>query len=144
DAPTPSYVVSGFSRPATSRGTGGLGEATILQGKELSYTNLLDLDAAARIVLEFDEPAAALIKHTNPCGAAIGDSAVQAYVRARDADSVAAFGGIVGLNRPLDAAVAEAIISTFIEAVIAPLVEPDAREILARRPKMRVVSANFD
>ncbi len=80
----------------------GLGAATILQGKELSYTNLLDLDAAARIVLEFDEPAAAVIKHTNPCGAAIGSSAADAYVRARDADSMAAFGGIVALNRPLD------------------------------------------
>ena len=71
----------------------------VLQGKELSYTNLLDLDAAARIVLEFDEPAAAVIKHTNPCGAATGNSAADAYVRAREADALAAFGGIVGLNR---------------------------------------------
>ena len=68
-------------------GRRALGDATILQGKELSYTNLLDLDAAARLVLEFDEPAAAVIKHTNPCGAAIGTSAADAYVRARDADS---------------------------------------------------------
>ena len=81
----------------------GLGAATVLQGKELSYTNLLDLDAAARIVLEFSEPAAAVIKHTNPCGAATGASAADAYVRARDADALAAFGGIVGLNRPIDA-----------------------------------------
>ena len=137
-APTSPNVVSGFSRTV-----GGLGDATILQGKELSYTNLLDLDAAARIVLEFDEPAAAVIKHTNPCGAAIGDSAVQAYVRARDADSMAAFGGIVALNRPLDLAVAEAIVSTFIEAVIVPGVEPDARAVLARKPNMRVVTADF-
>ena len=100
---------------------------TILQGKELSYTNLLDLDAASRIVLEFDEPAAAVIKHTNPCGAAIGRSAVDAYVRAREADSLAAFGGIVALNRAIDVAVAEAIVSTFIEAVIAPGVD-DARQ----------------
>ena len=75
---------------------------TSLQGKELSYTNLLDLDAAARIVLEFDEPAAAVIKHTNPCGVATGAPAAEAYVRARDADALSAFGGIVGLNRPLD------------------------------------------
>ena len=98
-------MVSPGSGPAgvrTGRRPAGLGDATILQGKELSYTNLLDLDAAARIVLEFDEPAAAVIKHTNPCGAAIGDSAAEAYVRARDADSLAAFGGIVALNRPLD------------------------------------------
>ncbi len=105
---------------------------TILQGKELSFTNLLDLDAASRIVLEFGEPAAVVIKHTNPCGAATGESAADAYVRARDADSLAAFGGIVGLNRPIDVAAAEAIVSTFIEAVIAPSVEPAARDVLAQ------------
>jgi phosphoribosylaminoimidazolecarboxamide formyltransferase/IMP cyclohydrolase len=121
----------------------GLGNATILQGKELSYTNLLDLDAAARIVLEFDEPAAAVIKHTNPCGAATGTSQADAYVRARDADSLAAFGGIVALNRPIDVATAEAIVSTFIEAVIAPSVDAAAREVLARKTKMRVVTADF-
>ncbi len=75
---------------------------TILQGKELSFTNLLDLDAAARLVLEFDEPAACVIKHTNPCGAATGDDLVTAYTRARDADPLAAFGGIVGVNRAID------------------------------------------
>jgi phosphoribosylaminoimidazolecarboxamide formyltransferase / IMP cyclohydrolase len=131
-------LASGFSR------TGGLGAAEILQGKELSYTNLLDLDAAARIVLEFTEPAAAVIKHTNPCGVAIGDSAAHAYVRAREADSLAAFGGIVALNRPLDADAAETIVSTFIEAVIAPSVDPAALPILARKPNMRVVAAGFD
>jgi phosphoribosylaminoimidazolecarboxamide formyltransferase/IMP cyclohydrolase len=124
--------------------SGGLGDATILQGKELSYTNLLDLDAAARIVLEFDEPAAAVIKHTNPCGAAIGQSAADAYVRARDADSMAAFGGIVAINRPLDAAVATAVVSTFIEAVIVPSVDPAAREILAGKPNLRVVVADLN
>jgi phosphoribosylaminoimidazolecarboxamide formyltransferase / IMP cyclohydrolase len=121
----------------------GFGDAAILQGRELSFTNLLDLDAAARIVLEFSEPAAAVIKHTNPCGAAIGGSAVEAYVRARDADSRAAYGGIVGLNRPIDEAAAQAIVSTFIEAVIAPAVEEAARPILARKGNMRVVTADF-
>jgi phosphoribosylaminoimidazolecarboxamide formyltransferase / IMP cyclohydrolase len=124
--------------------SGGLGDAVILQGKELSYTNLLDLDAASRIVLEFAEPAAAVIKHTNPCGAAIGSTPADAYLRARDADSVAAYGGIVALNRPLDAAAAEAIVSTFIEAVIAPSVEDPARGILARKTNMRVVTADFE
>jgi len=122
---------------------GGFGSAQVLQGKELSYTNLLDLDAAARIVLEFDEPAAAVIKHTNPCGAAIGTSAADAYVRAREADALAAFGGIVAINRPLDVETASAIVTTFIEAVIAPSVEPAAREVLARKPNMRVVTADF-
>jgi phosphoribosylaminoimidazolecarboxamide formyltransferase/IMP cyclohydrolase len=121
----------------------GLGLATVLQGKELSYTNLLDLDAAARIVLEFDEPAASVIKHTNPCGAATGKGPADAYVRARDADPLAAFGGIVGLNRPIDAETARAIVSTFIEAVIAPAVTDDARPVLATKANMRVVTADF-
>ncbi len=122
----------------------GLGAASILQGKELSYTNLLDLDAAARIVLEFSEPAAAVIKHTNPCGVATGTSAADAYVRAREADSLAAYGGIVAINRPIDRAAAEAIASTFIEAVIAPGLELDAREVLQKKPNMRVVIAALD
>jgi phosphoribosylaminoimidazolecarboxamide formyltransferase/IMP cyclohydrolase len=115
----------------------------ILQGRELSYTNLLDLDAAVRIALEFTEPGAVVIKHTNPCGAAIGTSAADAYIRARDADRLSAFGGIVAINRPIDVAAAEAIVSTFIEAVVAPAVDDAARPILARRANMRVVTADF-
>jgi phosphoribosylaminoimidazolecarboxamide formyltransferase/IMP cyclohydrolase len=120
-----------------------LGAPTILQGKELSFTNLLDLDAAARIVLEFDEPAACVIKHTNPCGAATGHNIVEAYTRARDADALAAFGGIVGLNQPIDELTARAIVSTFIEAVVAPSVTPEALPILAAKTNMRVVTADF-
>jgi phosphoribosylaminoimidazolecarboxamide formyltransferase/IMP cyclohydrolase len=111
----------------------------LLQGKELSYTNLLDLDAAARIVGEFDEPAAVVIKHTNPCGVATGSGAADAYIRARDADSLAAFGGIVGLNRSIDVDTARAIVSTFIEAVSAPSIEDEAQAILQAKPNMRVV-----
>lgn len=121
----------------------GLGAAHVLQGKELSFTNLLDLDSAARIALEFDEPAAAVIKHTNPCGAAIGESPEDAYVRAREADALAAFGGIVGLNRPIDVATAKALTSTFIEAVVAPGVEDAARAVLATKANMRVVVADL-
>ena len=121
----------------------GLATAQVLQGKELSFTNLLDIDSAARIALEFSEPAAAVIKHTNPCGAAIGASIDEAYVRAREADAVAAFGGIVGLNRPIDAATARTLVSTFIEAVIAPAVDDDARSILATKANMRVVIADL-
>jgi phosphoribosylaminoimidazolecarboxamide formyltransferase / IMP cyclohydrolase len=128
---------------AASGGTCGLGAPAILQGKELSFTNLLDLDAAARIVLEFDEPAAAVIKHTNPCGVATGESAAAAYVRAREADPVSAFGGIVALNRPLDVAAADAMVSTFIECVVAPSVEEGARVVLAKKPNMRVIAADF-
>jgi phosphoribosylaminoimidazolecarboxamide formyltransferase/IMP cyclohydrolase len=122
----------------------GFGRTDILQGKELSYTNLLDLDAAARIALEFREPAAVVVKHTNPCGVATGESPADAYVRAREADSVAAFGGIVALNRPIDVPTAEAIVSTFIEAVIAPSVDNPARAILAKKANMRVVTAAFE
>ena len=122
---------------------GARGSISILQGKELSYTNLLDLDAAARIALEFTEPAAVVVKHTNPCGAATGASAADAYVRARDADTLAAFGGIVAVNRAIDVAAAEAIVSTFIEAVVAPDVEEAARPVLARKTNMRVIVADF-
>ena len=121
----------------------GLGAPAVLQGKELSFTNLLDLDAAARIVLEFDEPAAAVIKHTNPCGVATGASIAEAYVYAREADALAAFGGIIGLNRTLDEETARAIVSTFIEAVIAPEVEDTARTILASKANLRIVVADF-
>jgi phosphoribosylaminoimidazolecarboxamide formyltransferase / IMP cyclohydrolase len=113
------------------------------QGKELSYTNLLDLDAAARIVLEFTEPAAVVIKHTNPCGTATGAAIAEAYVRARDADPLSAFGGIVGLNREIDADTATALTSTFIEAVIAPSFTPEAKPVLAKKTNMRVVTADF-
>ena len=92
-------VVCGWLHRVERRGGRG-GAALVHQGKELSFTNLLDLDAAARIVLEFDEPAACVIKHTNPCGVATGTAIADAYVRARDADALSAFGGIVGLNRP--------------------------------------------
>jgi phosphoribosylaminoimidazolecarboxamide formyltransferase / IMP cyclohydrolase len=113
------------------------------QGKELSYTNLLDLDAAVRLALEFDEPAAVVIKHTNPCGVATGSSAADAYVRAREADALSAFGGIVSINRPLDVDTARALTSTFIEAVIAPSVEDAAREVLAAKANLRVVTADY-
>jgi phosphoribosylaminoimidazolecarboxamide formyltransferase/IMP cyclohydrolase len=112
---------------------------SMLQGKELSYTNLLDLDAAVRMVIEFKEPAAALIKHTNPCGAATGSSAADAYVRAREADALSAFGAAVALNRPIDVETARAIVSTRIDAVIAPAVEDAAKAILAAKTNMRVV-----
>jgi phosphoribosylaminoimidazolecarboxamide formyltransferase/IMP cyclohydrolase len=120
-----------------------LGAPDVLQGKELSFTNLLDLDAAARIVLEFDEPAAAVIKHTNPCGAATAATIAEAYARARDADPLAAFGGIVGLNRPIDALTAATIVSTFIEALIAPAVLPEAASILQSKANMRVVTSDL-
>ncbi len=113
------------------------------QGKELSYTNLLDLDAALRIALEFTEPAGVVIKHTNPCGVATGTSAEEAYVRAREADPLSAFGGIVGVNRSIDVDTAKALTATFIEAVIAPGIDDEARAVLATKQNLRVVTTDF-
>jgi len=113
------------------------------QGKEMSYTNLLDLDAALRIAMEFTEPVGVVIKHTNPCGVASGRTIAEAYVRAREADSLSAFGGIVGLNRTLDVETARALTSTFIEAVIAPSLADDVRPILATKANLRVATVDF-
>ncbi|MBW4664763.1 MAG: bifunctional phosphoribosylaminoimidazolecarboxamide formyltransferase/IMP cyclohydrolase [Chroococcus sp. CMT-3BRIN-NPC107] len=118
----------------------GWATASILQGKELSYNNLVDLEAAQRIVSEFtDTPAAVIIKHTNPCGVALADSLVEAYNKAFNADSVSAFGGIVALNRPIDAATATALTQTFLECVVAPDIEAQAKEIIAAKSKLRVL-----
>jgi phosphoribosylaminoimidazolecarboxamide formyltransferase / IMP cyclohydrolase len=114
------------------------------QGKELSFTNLLDLDAAARLVTDFTEPAAVVIKHTNPCGVATAGTIAEAYVRARDADSLSAFGGIVGLNRTLDEETARALTATFIEAVIAPGLDDKARAILATKQNLRVATIDVE
>ncbi len=111
-----------------------------VQGKELSYTNMLDLDAAFRLVHSFKEqPVAAIVKHANPCGVATAETLVEAYRIARDADSESAFGGIVGLNAMIDEATAIEIITTFIECVIARSISTEALAILATKPNMRVV-----
>ena len=124
-------------------GAWGFGGARVLQGKALSFTNLLDLDAASRLVLEFSEPAAAVIKHTNPCGAATASTLREAYVKARAVDELSAFGGIVGLNRPLDGAAAGVVAETFIECVVAPGISDEARGILGRKTNLRLVVADF-
>jgi phosphoribosylaminoimidazolecarboxamide formyltransferase/IMP cyclohydrolase len=123
--------------------TADSGRFDILQGKALSFTNLLDVDSASRIACEFDEPAAVVVKHTNPCGAATGASLAEAYVRARDADALSAYGGIVGVNRVVDLDAARAIASTFIEAVIAPGIEDDALGVLAGKKNLRVIVADL-
>jgi phosphoribosylaminoimidazolecarboxamide formyltransferase/IMP cyclohydrolase len=110
-----------------------------LQGMDLSYTNLLDLDSAIGIVIQFSEPAAAFVKHANPCGVAIGSNAADAYLRAREADRLSAFGAAVALNRPIDVETARAVTATRIDAVAAPWVDEEARTVLAGRDAMRVV-----
>jgi len=114
--------------------------STILQGKELSYNNLVDLEAARRLIVEFPEtPAAAILKHTNPCGTALGATISEAYQKAFDTDSVSAFGGIVALNRPIDAATATMLTKTFLECIVAPGCEPEAEEIIKKKAKVRVL-----
>lgn len=124
----------------TGNNATGWAAATKIQGKELSYNNIVDLEAAQRIVNEFTlAPASVIIKHTNPCGVAQGNSLVEAYQKAFNADSVSAFGGIVALNRPIDAATATALTQTFLECVVAPDCKAEAKEILAAKSKVRVL-----
>ena len=119
----------------------GWAAATKLQGKELSYNNLVDLEAARRIISEFNpsEPAAAVLKHTNPCGAAVGATLAEAYEKAFNADNVSAFGGIVALNQPIDGATAQALTKTFLECVVAPGCNQEAEEILKAKSKLRIL-----
>ncbi len=113
-----------------------LATARILHGKELSYNNLLDLDSALRLIRQFAEPAACVLKHNNPCGAAVANSLDEAFELAYEGDPVSAFGGIVGLNRPVDAETAERICTPgrFIECLVAPGYRPEALEILTTKP----------
>ena len=118
---------------------GTLTGAKKLQGKELSYNNLVDVESAWSIAKEFSEPAAAIIKHTNPCGASIGNEIHEAYVKAYESDSLSAYGGIVGLNREVDKDTAEEIKKIFMEAVIAPSFSEEAREILVTKKNLRLI-----
>ncbi len=119
----------------------GWAAATKVQGKELSYNNLVDLEAARRIIAEFDpsEPAVAILKHTNPCGVAVGETLVEAYEKAFAADSISAFGGIVALNQTINPDVAKLLTKTFLECVVAPGCEAEAKEILAAKSRLRVL-----
>ena len=119
--------------------THGVAGADFLHGKELSYNNLLDSDAAWNLVLEFSRPAASVIKHTNPCGVAQADTIAEAYALARDCDPVSAFGSVVSLNRPADGATAEEISKTFVEVVLAPDFTDEALEILRRKKTLRLL-----
>ncbi|MBD2256473.1 bifunctional phosphoribosylaminoimidazolecarboxamide formyltransferase/IMP cyclohydrolase [Pseudanabaena sp. FACHB-2040] len=134
----PHQPAAWYQTGATSTGWAA---AEQLQGKELSYNNLVDLEAARRIIAEFpaDRPAAAVLKHTNPCGVAMGDTLAAAYRSAFDADATSAFGGIVSLNRPIDAETAQILTGTFLECIVAPGCDADAREILAKKSNLRVL-----
>lgn len=116
--------------------------AEVLHGKELSFNNLLDLDAALGSVSCFTAPAVAIIKHTNPCGLACDDVLVEAYKKAHAGDPISAFGGIIGCNRPVDEATAHEMSQLFYEAVIAPEFTPDAFAILSRKKNLRLLATH--
>jgi len=120
-------------------GRGGIAGAEQLHGKELSYNNLVDLDAAWQLIAEFDGPASAIIKHTNPCGCAEGATLAESYRRAFEADPVSAYGGVLAFNRPLDGDTASEIAKTFIEAIAAPDYSEDALRVLKDKKNLRLL-----
>ena len=123
----------------TSRAGGGIAGAEQLQGKELSFNNLIDLEAAWSLVSEFADSACAIIKHTNPCGAALAPDTREAFEKARATDPVSAFGGIIGFNRTVSEAAAQAIGETFFEAIAAADYDPAALKVLASKKNLRVM-----
>ena len=120
-------------------GKGGIAGAEQLHGKELSYNNLVDLDAAWQLIQEFDRPASAIIKHTNPCGCAEGSTLAESYRRAFDADPISAYGGVLAFNRALDKETATEIAKTFVEAIAAPDFSADALNVLTTKRNLRLL-----
>lgn len=114
-----------------------------IHGKELSYNNLLDMDACARLVCEFTEPGCIIVKHNNPCGAATGKSLCEAYTKARATDPMAAFGGIVGFNGLIDADTARELSAVFVEVILASGFEPAAAEILQKKKNVRLIEFDY-
>ncbi len=128
-----------YREVGAAEGTIGRAVGVGAGGKELSYNNLVDVDAALEAAREFDAPAAVVVKHTNPCGVATGATLEQAYRVARAADELSAFGGIVALNRPVDEATARALIETFLEVVVAPSFPPEALKVLHTKKNLRLI-----
>ena len=120
----------------------GIAGARQLQGKELSFNNLVDLDACWELAQEFDQPAVIIVKHTNPCGAATGANVLEAYQKALACDPVSAFGGVIGINRAVDAEAASEIAKLFVEAIAAPAFTPEARERFAAKKNLRLVQVH--
>ena len=123
---------------------GSLVSARQLQGKELSYNNLADADAAWECVKSFDEPACVIVKHANPCGVAVGRDCGEAYAKALATDPTSAFGGIIAFNRPLDAVAAQAVAKLFVEVLIAPAYAADALKVIAAKVNVRALEISLD
>ncbi|MFE2555356.1 bifunctional phosphoribosylaminoimidazolecarboxamide formyltransferase/IMP cyclohydrolase [Streptomyces sp. NPDC059352] len=122
-------------------GTGGLAEAEQLHGKEMSYNNFTDTDAARRAAYDHTEPCVAIIKHANPCGIAIGADVAEAHRKAHACDPLSAFGGVIAVNRPVSVAMAEQVAEIFTEVIVAPAYEDGAVEVLAKKKNIRVLRA---
>ena len=120
----------------------GVAGAAQLQGKELSFNNFVDLDACWELAQEFEEPAVIIVKHTNPCGAATGATVLEAYQKALASDPISAFGGVIGINRTVDAEAAAEIAKLFVEAIAAPAFTPEARERFAAKKNLRLVEVH--
>ena len=152
DAPFPSTFTLQFSHGRALRygenphqqaavyGNSGIAGAQPIQGKQMSYNNYLDVNAGVTLLREFEEPAAVIIKHNNPCGVAVGSGSLDAYITAREVDPVSAYGSVVCLNRETDKKVAEEIAGTFVEVLVAPSFSKDALEIMAKKENMRVIA----
>ena len=125
-------------------GQGGIASARKLHGKELSFNNLVDLDAAWQLIQEFEDPAAAVIKHTNPCGCAEQTSAAEAFRKALECDPISAFGSVLAFNRELDAEAAEEVSKLFVEAIAAPGYAPEALAILTRKKNLRLLEVGAE
>ena len=128
-----------YTVPAVPGSVPGLAQATQLHGKEMSYNNYVDADAAWRAAHDHHEPAVAIIKHANPCGIAVGVDVADAHAKAHACDPVSAFGGVIAANRPVTAAMADQVADVFTEVVLAPGFEPEALEILIRKKSLRVL-----
>ena len=139
--PHQSAALYGIRNRSASASFGGVANAEQLAGKEMSFNNYVDADAAWQLVCDFDEPACAIIKHTNPAGTALGRTAMEAYQRALATDPLSAFGGIVAFNRTVDEVAARAVVEIFTEVIIAPDYEEAALEILKTKKNLRVLSS---
>ncbi|MFD5267080.1 bifunctional phosphoribosylaminoimidazolecarboxamide formyltransferase/IMP cyclohydrolase [Streptomyces sp. NPDC058335] len=153
DSPFPSFLATSLERAHTLRygenphqpaalytaGTGGLAQAEQLHGKEMSYNNYADTDAARRAAYDHAEPAVAIIKHANPCGIAIGTDVAEAHRKAHACDPLSAFGGVIAVNRPVSKEMAEQVAEIFTEVIVAPGYEDGALEALARKKNIRVL-----
>lgn len=120
-------------------GIRGIAGTEPIQGKQMSYNNYLDVNAGTGLLREFEEPAAVIVKHNNPCGVAVGQNLLDAYISARDVDPVSAYGSVISLNRNVDPILAEEICKTFVEVVVAPSFSPESLSVMSRKDTMRVL-----